>query len=59
VAQGRPGALQDRAAIEALVRQWVRFDWLRVAVATAGFVASIRAISIPFPGSSGDVSRTP
>jgi hypothetical protein len=49
VARGAPNAMQDRAEVAELVRWWVRFDWLRVAVGMAGFVCSIRAISIPFP----------
>lgn len=40
---------QDRAEVAELVRQWVQFDWLRVAVGMTGFVCSIRAISVPFP----------
>ena len=31
--------------------RWVAFDWLRVGVGMAGFVCSIRALSIPFPDS--------
>jgi len=49
VAQGAPNALRDKAEVISLVRQWVNFDWLRVAVAVVGFVSSVRAISVPFP----------
>jgi hypothetical protein len=49
VARGAPNAIQDHAEVAELVRQWVKFDWLRVAVGMAGFVCSIRAISVPFP----------
>jgi hypothetical protein len=35
-----------------LVRLWVRYDWLRVAVGMTGFVCAVRAISIPFPPTS-------
>ena len=49
VASGAPNAMQDRAEIIRLVRQWVNYDWLRVAVATVGFVLCVRAISVPFP----------
>ena len=49
VASGAPNAMQDRAEIIRLVRQWVSYDWLRVAVATVGFVLCVRAISVPFP----------
>jgi hypothetical protein len=49
VARGAPGAMRDPAAIAATVREWVRYDWLRVFMATVGFVSSVRAISVPFP----------
>ena len=49
VAKGSPGAMTDTAMIRAMVRQWVAFDWLRIAMGTVGYVAAIRAISIPFP----------
>lgn len=49
VAKGAPGALQDQAGIEALVHAWLRKDWLRVIAATAGFLSTLRAISLPFP----------
>jgi hypothetical protein len=49
VAQGAPNAMRDQAEVAELVRQWVTFDWVRVAVGMAGFVCSIRAISVPFP----------
>lgn len=49
VAKGAPGALQDQASIEALVHAWLRNDWLRVIAATAGFLSTLRAISLPFP----------
>jgi len=32
-----------------MVREWVMYDWIRVAMAAIGFVSSVRAISIPFP----------
>jgi hypothetical protein len=49
VARRAPGAMQDQAAVAELVRQWVRYDWIRVGVGLLGFVCSIRAISVPFP----------
>jgi hypothetical protein len=49
VAKGAPNALKDQDAIALMVREWVRYDWLRVAMATLGFVSSVRAISVPFP----------
>ena len=32
-----------------MVHEWVVLDWVRVASGTVGFLASIRAISVPFP----------
>jgi hypothetical protein len=32
-----------------LARLWVRLDWLRVAGATAAFVAALRALTLPWP----------
>ena len=49
VAKGSPTAMKNQDAIILMVREWVMYDWVRVAMATIGFVASIRAISIPFP----------
>ena len=49
VARGAPDAIRDRAEIIRMARQWVTYDWLRVAMGTVGYVSSIRAISIPFP----------
>jgi hypothetical protein len=49
VAKGAPAAMKDRDAIILMVGEWVRYDWVRVAMAAIGFVSSIRAISIPFP----------
>ena len=49
VAKGAPNAVKDQDAIALMVREWVRYDWLRVAMATIGFVSSVRAISVPFP----------
>ncbi len=34
-----------------LVRRWMIWDWLRVALIATGFASSVRAISIPFPRS--------
>jgi len=49
VAKGSPNAITDTAMIRAMVREWVAFDWLRIAMGTVGYVAVIRAISVPFP----------
>jgi hypothetical protein len=34
-----------------LVRRWMIWDWLRVALIATGFASSVRAISISFPRS--------
>jgi hypothetical protein len=49
VAKGTATALQDPAEIRKMVQDWVACDWLRVAMASVGFVAAVRAISVPFP----------
>jgi len=49
VAQGSASAMQDQDAIVRMVREWVALDWVRIAMGTVGFIASIRAISIPYP----------
>jgi hypothetical protein len=41
--------VRNDAELILLVRRWMIWDWLRVAVITAGFLSSVRAISIPFP----------
>ena len=33
----------------AMTRLWVRLDWVRVAGATAAFVAALRALTLPWP----------
>jgi hypothetical protein len=48
VARGAPDAVQDRAEIVRMTRQWVTCDWLRVAILTVSFVSSVRAISVPY-----------
>ena len=49
IARGSAKALKDPEAIRALVHQWITLDWLRVAIGVIGYVAAIRAISIPYP----------
>lgn len=49
VAQHSPRAIQDPARVLAMVREWVRYDWGRIAMATVGYLAALRAISVPFP----------
>ena len=49
VAQGSPNAVQEHDTIIRMVREWVALDWVRIACGSAGFIASIRAISVPYP----------
>jgi Domain of unknown function (DUF1772) len=49
VATGAPDAVRDRTEIIRMARQWVSYDWLRVAMMVVGFVSAIRTISVPFP----------
>src|SRR5712692_10059716 len=49
VAKGSPTAIQDPAEVVRMVREWVTYDWLRVAMGTVGFLSSVRAISVPIP----------
>lgn len=49
IARSAPNAIQDRSEVIKLVRQWVAFDWLRVATMAVGFVSVVRSISVPFP----------
>ena len=49
VAQGSTNAVQEHDAILQMVRDWVALDWVRIGIGTVGFVASIRAISVPYP----------
>jgi hypothetical protein len=43
--------VRSDAELKLLVRRWMIWDWLRVAVIAVGFVSVVRAISIPFPRS--------
>jgi hypothetical protein len=43
--------VRSDAELILLVRRWMIWDWLRVAVIATGFVSLVRAISIPFPRS--------
>ena len=50
-ASGAASGAKGEAEVIRLARQWVTYDWWRVAMMAAGFVSSVRAISIPFPRS--------
>ena len=41
--------MKSDAELILLVRRWMIWDWLRVAIIAVGFVSSVRALSIPFP----------
>jgi len=41
--------VRSDAELILLVRRWMIWDWLRVAVIATGFVSLVRAISVPFP----------
>jgi hypothetical protein len=49
IATGAANAVRDKETIVRMVREWVHYDWIRIAFATLGVSASIRAISVPFP----------
>lgn len=49
IARGAPDAVRDPAEAARMARQWVSYDWLRIAMGTVGFVSAVRAISVPFP----------
>jgi hypothetical protein len=41
--------VRSDAELIVLVRRWMIWDWLRVALIATGFASSVHAISIPFP----------
>lgn len=46
---GSPKDMITDAQAVAMTRRWVTLDWLRVAGATATFVAPLRALTLPWP----------
>jgi len=42
-------SFSGNAELIRLTRQWLLYDWCRVAMMVAGFVSAVRAISIPVP----------
>ncbi|HEY0758536.1 MAG TPA: DUF1772 domain-containing protein [Acidisarcina sp.] len=48
ISRGR--SVVTKAAAIALVRRWFVFDTMRIVAIALGFLASIRAISVPYPG---------
>jgi hypothetical protein len=42
------GSITDAQSV-AMTRLWVQLDWVRVAGATAAFVAALRALTLPWP----------
>lgn len=59
VARGSAKALKDVEAIRALVGQWIALDWLRVGISVVGYVAAIKAISVPYPTLVDDRPSSP
>ena len=59
IARGSAKALKEPEAIRALVHQWIALDWLRVAIGVVGYVAAIRAISIPYPANVDNRPSSP
>ena len=59
VARGSATALKEPEAVRAMVRQWIAFDWLRVGIGVVGYVAAIKAISIPYPAPIDDRPSSP
>lgn len=49
VAKGSPTAIQDAAVVRERARQWVGYDWWRVAAGFIGLFAAAKVISVPFP----------
>ena len=45
--------VKSEAELILLVRRWMIWDWVRVALIAVGFLASVRALSIPFPRNDG------
>ena len=46
---GSGKVVKSEAELILLVRRWMIWDWLRVALIALGFLASVRALSTPFP----------
>ena len=59
VARGSATALKDPEAVRALVQKWIALDWLRLGVGVLGYVAAIKAISIPYPATIDDRPSSP
>jgi hypothetical protein len=47
VASGK--IVRSDAEVIELTRRWLIYDWFRTAVIAVGFIASVRAISMPYP----------
>jgi len=55
-ASGATSGAKGEAELIRLARQWVTYDWWRVAMMGAGFVSAVRAISVPVPTSTASRS---
>ncbi|NWG93256.1 MAG: DUF1772 domain-containing protein [Parvularculaceae bacterium] len=54
-----PGAEQDPAKIIAMVREWVRLDWVRIALAAIAFIVSVNTLSQPYPATRASPDSPP
>ena len=59
VARGAATALKEPEAVRALVHKWIALDWLRVGVSVVGYVAALKAFSIPYPAPIDDRPSSP
>ena len=50
---GSPIALTDRAELIRQARLWLQYDWCRIVMMVVGFMAAVRAISMPTPITPG------
>jgi hypothetical protein len=39
----------DAVDASRIAHEWIRYDWLRVSMMGAGFIAAVRALSLPYP----------
>ena len=46
---GSGKVVKSEAELILLVRRWMIWDWLRVAMIATGFISLVRAISVPYP----------
>ncbi|MGD9691196.1 MAG: DUF1772 domain-containing protein [Phycisphaerales bacterium] len=49
ISQGAPTAETDPLIVQEMVQRWVAYDWVRVTMGFVGLIATVKAISVPFP----------